>query len=244
VESNSAGGGGGVVVVGATGAEPGTALVVVVVAVGTVVEVVVVLALMGAEGTVVGVTLVGVTVVGVTVVTVVDVTDDGVVFTVVVAVVTDWGKVVVVTVVVGDTTVVLVVLVVLVVPVVAGPALTDLPLAPAEAPGMAAPTHDEARVATMATVIATRCPSPGRDDPEENLRTTCPCCIAPPSDSSRSRGAESSVNGPAPATRLTQGVPWFCVASSRRVCLVILQIPHVLLRYLESHRSSENRLTQ
>jgi hypothetical protein len=115
--------------------------------------------------------------VGATVVTVVDVTPAGVVVTVVVDVVTDWGRVVVVTVVVGDTTVVRVVAR----PGAAVATTWWVPTAPAGPVGALATSAVPTRTATTAIPVPMRVPIDRRGRMPCRNPASCPCCMAPPS---------------------------------------------------------------
>ena len=189
----------GVVVVGAEGAAVGAVVVV-----GGVVFVVtgttvVVVVVFG-----VVVAVVDATVDVVTFVTVVVVTDTGVVVTVVVDVLTERGVVVVVTVVFADTAFVVVVVGPVEVAAFVGHGDHDRDCGPD------ATTRSKAN----ASGLDLFCVLP---------LVHRPSVYPPGAGDRRSSARERS----APATRLTQGVPWFCVPSSRRVCLVFLQVPLV-----------------
>ena len=153
-------------------------------------------------------------VVGATVVTVTVETLRGVVVTVVVAVVMERGVVVVVVVDVG-----------LVVVTTTAFACVDAAPAVADSVGAVSPTTIRPSVATAMRARrlprrAVWCRLPPRSCVALLGACPCPWSIAPPSPP-----GSGSLHGPqgecTSATRLTQGVPWFCVPPSRRVCLFV-----------------------
>jgi len=134
--------------------------------------------------------------------------------TVVVAVVVDSVPVVVVTVVVGETTLT---------DTSTGAEVDGTSRAPVDAGdcGTAMSMPPAATTATTAKATTAFRRRRERARPEKFLPASCPWCICAPSCAPwvRSCTADDSTSSAA-ATRLTQGVPWFCVPSSRRVCLL------------------------
>jgi len=153
------------------------------------------------------------------VVVVVELTEPTPWVTVVVAVVVDRAPVVVVTVVVGET---------LLTETSIRAEVGDCRPAPVgsgacDSAVSVPPATTNAATAKANTAFRRR---PVRARTEEFLPASCPWCICAPSWAPWIRGGTAG-NAPLPAgaTRLTQGVPWFCVPSSRRVCHFFLQVP-------------------